>query len=229
MARRSNRIAEAPAEAMPSVGVAKKERAAAKRPPKKSTTSTDQSEGGKGIPKTDDITATPMRMTVTPNKKQQREQEQVTPKNSQPAMKKGLKGYFGKGKRAPVPSTKENPISAIVQRRIKRGDPQQDTDGNGDGSARAKPGGLGVGNSNKWATPNMTKGVNPHRGASNKEGQNMKARSNKDDSGGKESTHQQQRSKETAGQVDFVVDLESMSASLTKKSLRAKAARKKGS
>ena len=89
-----------------------------------------------------------------------------------------------------MPVTKGNPISAVVQRRTKRGDPQQDMDGNGNGSARAKPCGLGVSNSNKWATPNTMKGDTPRRGASNEEGQNKKARSNEDDSEGEESTHQ---------------------------------------
>ncbi len=73
-------------------------------------------EGGKGTCKSKDITATPMRMTVTPNKKQQREREQDAPKKLQTVMKKGLEDYFGKGKRTPVPSTKGNPISTVVQR-----------------------------------------------------------------------------------------------------------------
>ncbi len=71
---------------------------------------------------------------MTPNKKQQPKCEQVAPKKLQTAMKKGLEDYFGKGKRAPVPSTEGNPISAVVQRRTERGDTQQDMGGNGDGS-----------------------------------------------------------------------------------------------
>ena len=145
----------------------------------------------------------------------------------QTAIKKGLEDYFGKGKRAPVPLTKENPISAVVQRCTERCDLQQDMADNGGGSARTNPDGLGVSNSNERSTPNTTKGNPSRRGASNEEGQNKKARSNEEDSGGKESAHQQQCSKETADQGDFVVDLESMSALLKKKSLRAKAAKKK--
>ena len=98
---------EAPAEAMPSMSITKNERAEAKRYTEKSTNLTDLSEGGKGARKSDDIMATPMRMTVTPNKKQQRKQEQVAPKELQTAMKKGLEVYSGKGERAPVQSTKE--------------------------------------------------------------------------------------------------------------------------
>ncbi len=53
-------------------------------------------------------------------------------------MRKGLKDYFCKGKRAPVPSTEGNPISAVVQRHTKRGDTQQGMGGDVDGSFRAK-------------------------------------------------------------------------------------------
>jgi hypothetical protein len=58
--------------------------------------------------------ATPMRMTVTPNKKQQREHKQDAPKKLQMVMKKGLEDCFGKGKRTPVPSTKGNPKSKAI-------------------------------------------------------------------------------------------------------------------
>ena len=143
------------------------------------------------------------------------------------AMKKGLEDYFGKGKRAPVPLTKRNPISAVVQRRTMHGDTQQDTGGAGDGSSRAKLDGHGVSNNNKWPTPNMTKQNKSLRSANKDKGQNKKTRSYDDNSGGKESTQQKQGSKEMAEQGDFVVDLESMSASLKKKSLRDKAAKKK--
>jgi hypothetical protein len=47
-------------------------------------------EGGKGARKSDDITATLMRMTVTPNKKQQKERKQDAPKKLRMVMKKGL-------------------------------------------------------------------------------------------------------------------------------------------
>jgi hypothetical protein len=142
-------------------------------------------------------------------------------------MKKGLGDYFGKGKRAPVPSTKGNPILAVVQRRTECGDTQQGMGGNGNGSSPTKPNGHKVSNNNKWSTPNMTKGNKSCRSASNNEGQNKKARSNDNNSGGEESTQQKQGSKETAEQGDFVMDLESMSTSLRKKSLRDKAAKKK--
>ena len=101
----------------------------------------------------------------------------------QTAIKKGLEDYFGKGKRAPVPLTKENPISAVVQRCTERCDLQQDMADNGGGSARTNPDGLGVSNSNERSTPNTTKGNTSRRGASNEEGQNKKARSNEEDSG----------------------------------------------
>ncbi len=126
-----------------------------------------------------------------------------------------------------MPSTKGNPISAVIQRRTKRSDTQQGTGGNGDGSFRAKPDGHGVSDNNKWSTPNTKKGNKSRRSASNDDGQNKKARSDDNNSEGKESTQQKQGSKETAEQGDFVVDLESMGALLKKKSLRDKAAKKK--
>jgi hypothetical protein len=209
------------------MNVNKKEQAEAKKYKKKSMNLTDTSEGGKGARKSNDITATPMRMTVTPNKKQQREREQVAPKKLQTAMKKGLEDYFGKCKRAPVPSTEGNPISAVVQRHTERGDTQQGMGGDGDGSFHAKLDGHGVSNNNKWSTPKMKKGNKSRWSAGNDDGQNKKARSNDDNSEGEESTQQKQGSKETAEQGDFVVDLESMGALLKKKSLRDKAAKKK--
>jgi hypothetical protein len=226
-ARKSKKIAEASAAATLSVNINKKEQVEAKKYKKKLMNLTDTSEGGKGTRKSNDIMATPMRMTVTPNKKQQRERKQDAPKKSQMAMKKGLEDYFGKGKRAPVPSTKGNPISVVVQRRTERGDTQQGTGGKGDGSFRAKPDGHGVSNNNKWSTPNTKKGNKSRRSASNDDGQNKKARSDDNDSEGKESTQQKQGSKEMAEQGDFVVDLESMGALLKKKCLRDKAAKKK--
>ncbi len=227
LAHKSNKIAETSAAAMPSVNVNKKEQAEAKKYKKKLMNLTDMLEGGKGARKSNDIMATPMRMTVTPNKKQQRKRKQDAPKKSRTAMNKGLKDYFGKGKRAPVPSTKGNPISVVVQRRTKHGDTQQGMGGKGNGSFRAKPDGHGVSDNNKWSTPNTKKGNKSCLSASNDDGQNKKARSNDDDSEGKESTQQKQGSKEMAEQGDFVVDLESMGALLKKKSLRDKAAKKK--
>jgi hypothetical protein len=226
-ARKSNKIAEASAAATPSMNINEKEQADAKKYKKKSMNLTDMSEGGKGAHKSNDITATPMRMTVTPNEKQQCERKQVAPKKMRTAMKKGLEDYFGKGKRAPVPSMEGNPISAVVQRHTKHGDTQQGMGGDGDGSFCAKPDGHGVSDNNKWSTPNTKKGNKSRWSASNDDGQNKKAKSNDDDSEGEESTQQKQGSKETAEQGDFVVDLESMGALLKKKSLRDKAAKKK--
>jgi hypothetical protein len=55
--------------------------------------------------KSANITATPTRGTinaVTPNAKQQKKQEQDAPKKLQTDTKKGLKAYFGAGKRIPA-------------------------------------------------------------------------------------------------------------------------------
>ncbi len=156
-ARMSDKIAEASALATPSMNVNEKEQAEAKKYKKKSMNLTDMSEGGKGGRKSDDITATSMRMPVTPNKKQQCKRKQVAPKKFQTATKKGLEDYFGKGKRAPAPSTEGNPISAVVQRRTKHSDTHQGMGGNGNGSFRAKPDGHGVSDNNKWSTPNTKK------------------------------------------------------------------------
>jgi hypothetical protein len=226
-ARKSNKIAEASAATMPSVNVNKKEQAEAKKYKKKLMNLTDTFEGGKGVHKSNDITATPMRMTVTPSKKQQSKREQVAPKKLQTAMKKCLEDYFGKGKRAPVPSTEGNLISAVVQRRTKRGDTQQGMGGDCNGSFRTKPDGHGVSDNNKWSTPNTKKENKSPQSAGNNDGQNKKARSDDNNSEGEESTQQKQGSKETAEQGDFVVDLEFMGALLKKKSLRDKAAKKK--
>jgi hypothetical protein len=143
-AHKSNEITEASAAVTPSVNVNKREQAKAKKYRKKVMNLTDTLEEGKSARKSNDITATPMRMTVTPNKKLQQEWEQDTLKKLQMAMKKGLEVIFGKGKRAPVPSMKRNPISAIVQRRTERGNSPQGTGGNGNGSFRTKPDGHGV-------------------------------------------------------------------------------------
>ena len=152
-----------------------------------------------------------MRMIVTPNKKQQQECNQDAPKKLQMDMKKGLENYFGKGKRAPVPLTKGNPLSMVVQRRTKQGNTPQGTGGNGAGSFSTKMDGHGVSNNTKWSTPNTTKENKSCQSVSNNDGQNKKPRSDDKDSGGEESKQQQQGSKETAGQGDFAVDLESMS------------------
>ncbi len=88
-AHKSNKIAEASAAAMPSVNINEKEQAEAKKYKKNLMNLTDTSEGGKGARKSNDITTTPMRMTVTPNEKHQCKHEQVAPKKLRMAMKKG--------------------------------------------------------------------------------------------------------------------------------------------
>ena len=76
MVHKSDEITEALAAATPSVNVNKREQAEAKKYKKKLMNLTDTSEGGgEGARKSNDITATQMRKSVTPNKKQQRERE----------------------------------------------------------------------------------------------------------------------------------------------------------
>ncbi len=77
----------------------------------------DTTERGKDAHKSNDITATPMRVEVTPNGKQSRECQQEPPKKSRGDVKKGLKDYFGVGKRIPAPSTEGDPVTTVVQRR----------------------------------------------------------------------------------------------------------------
>jgi hypothetical protein len=90
-----------------------------------------------------------------------------------------------------------------------------------------KPDGHGVGNNTKWSTPITKKGNKSLQSASNEEQQNKKPRSDDKDSGGEESKQRRKGYKEEVGQGDFAVDLELMSASLKKKSLKTKAAKKK--
>jgi hypothetical protein len=81
----------------------------------------DTRERGKAACKSDDITNTPARVKVTPNGKQNREREQDPPKKSRRDIKKGIKDYFGKGKRVSAPSTEGDPVTTVVQRRKSRG------------------------------------------------------------------------------------------------------------
>ncbi len=81
----------------------------------------DMMERGKAARKSSDITDTPARAKVTPNGKQNREREQDTPKKSRGEIKKGIKDYFGKGKRVSAPSTEGNLVTTVVQRCENRG------------------------------------------------------------------------------------------------------------
>ncbi len=76
----------------------------------------DTMERGKAARKSDDITDTPARAKVTPNGKQNREREQDPPKKSRGDIKKGIKDYFGKGKRVSAPSMEGDPVTTVVQR-----------------------------------------------------------------------------------------------------------------
>ena len=81
---------------------------------------TDRTKREKSVRKSADITNTPVRATVTPNGKQQREREQDPPKKSRGDVKKGIKDYFGKGKRVLAPSTEGDPVTTVVSRRESR-------------------------------------------------------------------------------------------------------------
>ncbi len=81
----------------------------------------DTMERRKAARKSNDITNTLARAKVTSNGKQNREPEQDTPKKSQGEIKKGIKDYFGKGKRVSAASTEGNPVTTVVQRRENRG------------------------------------------------------------------------------------------------------------
>jgi hypothetical protein len=85
------------------------------------TGAADTTKRGKGTRKSADITATPMRAEVTPNRKQGRERKQEAPKKSRGIVKKGLDDYFGKSKRIPTPSMKGDPVTTVVQRCNSRG------------------------------------------------------------------------------------------------------------
>jgi hypothetical protein len=77
----------------------------------------------------------------------------------------------------------------------------------------------------RWLTPITKTGGKSIQSKSTEDGQNKKPRSDDEESGGEEST--QKKSKEEGAQAGFVVDLESMSASMKRKSLKATAARHK--
>ncbi len=81
----------------------------------------DTMERGKVACKSDNITDTPARAKVTPNGKQNREREQDPPKKSRGDIKKGIKDYFGKGKRVSAPSMEGNPVTRVVQRHKSHG------------------------------------------------------------------------------------------------------------
>ncbi len=73
----------------------------------------DTTERGKAARKSDDVTDTPARAKVTPNGKQNRECKQ-DPKKSRGDIKKGIKDYFGKGKRVSTLSTEGDPVTTVV-------------------------------------------------------------------------------------------------------------------
>jgi hypothetical protein len=170
-------------------------------------------EDGKGARKSDDITATPIRKTQPTSGKQQSKHEQELPKKPRSAMKKNLTAFFGKGKRSPCPTTAGNPIKTVIQRRkLQRGTPT----GKGDSGAGA---GGKKDNNNSWHTPLLKKkrdksNVTP-QGAEGKEGQNTKKTRSDDE----ESEVEKSKGTEQAGHT---VDLESMKASMRKKSPKTK-------
>jgi hypothetical protein len=81
----------------------------------------DTMERGKAACKSNYITNTPARAKVTPNGKQNRGHEQDPPTKSRGDIKKGIKDYFGEGKRVSALSTEGDPITTVVQRRKSRG------------------------------------------------------------------------------------------------------------
>ena len=170
-------------------------------------------EAGKGTRKSNDITTTPTRTMPTASVPQQGEREQDGPKKLRSAMKKDLTNFFGQGKRAPGPTTAGNPIETVIQRRISK---VGTTTGKGDSGA-------GVGgqtdNNNSWRTPvvkkKRDKSNTKPRGMEVEEGQNTKKPRSDDE----QSAGEQSKGTEQAGHT---VDLESMSASLRKKSPKTK-------
>ncbi len=88
-------------------------------------------------------------------------------------------------------------------------------------------GAVGDGDTNptRWSTPITKTGGKSIRSKSTKDRWNKKPRSEVEESGGEEST--KKRSKEERVQAGFAVDLESMSASMKRKSPMATAARHK--
>ena len=108
-------------------------------------------EDGKGVHKSNNITAAPIREVRTRSGKQQSKCEQELPKKPRSATKKDLTAFFCKGKRSPGPTTAGNPIETVIQcRELQRGTPT----GKGDSGAGA--GGKKVDN-NSWRTPLVKK------------------------------------------------------------------------
>jgi hypothetical protein len=132
--------------------------------------------------------------------------------------KKYLTDFFGQGKRAPGPTTTGNPIDTVIQHRVLEvGTPT----GKGDSGAGA---GGQTNNNNSWHTPLVKKKRDKSNtkpwGAEGEEGQNTKKpRSDDEQLAGKQS-----KGTEQAGHT---VDLESMSATLRKKSLKTKISKPK--
>jgi hypothetical protein len=135
---------------------------------------------GKTGRKSADIMATPKRgtfMVVTPNGKQTKEQEQDAPKKLQTDMKKGLKAYFGAGKRIPAPSKDGNPILMVVQRREGQGDTPRENSAN-KVVLNAEKDGEGDNGNTVRSTPSTKKGTKAPRKESTckEEHQNKKPR-----------------------------------------------------
>ena len=131
------------------------------------------------------------------------------PKKLGSTMKKDPPDFFGQGKRAPSPTTAGNPIATVIQRRVLQvGSPTGKGD-RGTGAGGKKD------DNNSWRTPlvkkKRDKSNNTPQGAKGEEGQNNK----KPRSAGEQSTGKRSKGTEQAGRT---VDLESMSASMRKKS-----------
>jgi hypothetical protein len=135
-------------------------------------------------------------------------------------LKKDLTAYFGDGKRSPVPTTAGNPIEMVIQcRELQTGTPM----GKGDSGTGA---GGKTDDNNSWRTPIVKKKRDKSKAtpqdAEDEEGQhNKKPRSDNEESAGEQS-----KGTEQAGHT---VDLESMSASLRKKSPKTKILKSKKS
>jgi hypothetical protein len=98
----------------------------------------DMTERGKAACKSNNITDTPARAKVTPNGKQNREREQDPPKKSRGDIKKGIKDYFGEGKRVSAPSTEGDPVTTVVQRCESRGDKSSRAEGSSNNKGQNK-------------------------------------------------------------------------------------------
>jgi hypothetical protein len=164
----------------------------------------------RGARKSDNITATPTRTALTTSKKQQSEREQEMPKKPRSVLKKDLTEYFDPGKRSPVPTTAGNPIDTVIQcRKLQVGTPTGKEDsGTGEGGGKKD-------NNNSWLTPLVKK----KRGKSNRATKDAR-----DEEGHNNKKLRSDDKEESAGeqQAGFTVDLESMSASMRKKSPKTK-------